>query len=314
MPVFDRSHAHRACNTGLVDHRLLRYFVAVAEEGTVSAAGETLHITQPALSRQIRELEKKLGLQLFHRRGNRLLLTSEGREFLDVAQDVLRAHTHAEHIAETLAAGNMRSISIGAPPTTLIDIVAPFVATFSNADPAPHVSELNVGPELAQKAADYDLIVAPQRPPDDLMALPLAALPVWAYVSPNHRWGRNESVELSSLCAEELILMPPTLKSRQVLDAAMHLADVTPLGTVEVTHGRLAQALASAGRGIAVVSDDAYFDLHPLRIIDSQGDMLRVHLYASWRRGHHGNKTIGDMAERLRDFCQERYGDTLDPR
>lgn len=311
MPNIDRNYARSACHTSHVDHRLFQYFAAVAQEGTVSAAAETLHITQPALSRQIKQLETKLGFQLFRRKGNRLVLTSEGRQFLTVARELLQVHTHAEHIAETLAAGSLRSISIGAPPTTLIDIVAPFVATFTKADPVPHASELNVGPELAQRASGYDLIVVPQRPSGGLEALPLASLPVWAYVPPNHRWRHNESVELSSLCTEDLILVPPRLKSRQVLDAAMHLADVAPLGTVEVTQGRLAQALAAAGRGVAVLSDDAYFDLHPLKIIDHRGHTLRFHLYAAWRRDHHASTTLREIAARVRDFCHLRYGPSV---
>lgn len=311
MHNIHRNYACTACHTDLVDYRLFQYFAAVAHEGTVSAAAETLHITQPALSRQIKQLETKLGLQLFHRTGNRLTLTSEGRQFLTVAREVLLIHTHAEHIADTLAAGSLRNISIGAPSTTLIDIVAPFVATFTEADPVPHVSELNVGPELARRASDYDLIIVPQRPPGALEVLPLAALPVWAYVPSSHRWGRSESVELSSLCTEDLILVPPTLKSRQVLDATMHLSDVAPRGSVEVAHGRLAQALAAAGRGVAVLSDDAYFDLHPLQIIDHRGHTLRFQLYAAWRRDHHGNATLRDMAQRVRDFCQLRYGPAL---
>nr|WP_255727615.1 LysR family transcriptional regulator [Nesterenkonia sp. DZ6] len=295
----------------VVDHRLLRYFAAVADEGTVSAAAESLHITQPALSRQIRELESKLRLQLFRRTGNRLILTSEGTEFLSVTREVLRVHSHAELIAETLASGSMRNVSIGAPQTTLIDIVAPFVATFSQHDPTPHVSEISLSPEPTQNSSDYDLIVTPQRPADDHETLSLAALPVWAYVPQTHAWAQREAIDLASLCEHALILVPAAQKSRQILDAALSLADLAPRGTIEVSQGRLAQALAAAGRGVAVLSDDAHFALHPLRILDPRGYALQFHLHAAWRRDHHGSAELFSMAQRLREFCQLRYGPTL---
>lgn len=308
MPNADTDNACRAWNTEAVDQRLLKYFAAVAAEGTVSAAAETLHITQPALSRQIRELEKNLGLQLFRRRGNRLILTSEGTEFLAVTREVLRVHSHAEMIAETLASGTMRNLTIGAPQTTLIDIVAPFVATFSQHDPTPHVSEIALSPELTKDSAEYDLIVTPQRAPDDHESLLLATLPVWAYVPRSHAWAPRESIDMASLCEQALILVPTMQKSRQILDAALNLADLAPRSTVEVSQGRLAQALAAAGRGVAVLSDDTHFALHPLRILDERGHALRFPLYAAWRRDHHGSAMLLNMAQRLRDFCQLRYG------
>ena len=65
-----------------MDLRRLRTFVAVAELGTVSKAALRLRITQPALSRQIRDLQQELGLRLFDRVGRGLVLTSEGEQFL----------------------------------------------------------------------------------------------------------------------------------------------------------------------------------------------------------------------------------------
>ncbi|WP_332664595.1 LysR family transcriptional regulator, partial [Aeromicrobium sp.] len=70
--------------------RTLGYFVAVAETGSVSAAADVVHVTQPAISRQIRQLESELGVELFARSAGRLQLSAAGRQFLPHAQDVLR--------------------------------------------------------------------------------------------------------------------------------------------------------------------------------------------------------------------------------
>ena len=62
-----------------MDLRTLRYFLAVAREGTISAAAQSLHVTQPTLSRQMMELEDELGAPLFARGRRRIALTEEGR-------------------------------------------------------------------------------------------------------------------------------------------------------------------------------------------------------------------------------------------
>lgn len=293
-----------------MESRLLRCFVAVADEGTVSAAAARLHLTQPALSRQIKQLEHQLGLRLFQRTGVRLSVTSAGREFLIVAQELLRQHSQAEQIAESLAAGALPKIAIAATETTLIDVVAPFLVQFTPQDPVPDVSEIIVGPDPEDFSEDYDLVVAPQRPPRGV-AYPLASLPVWAYVPSSHPWAQRDFIDLESLCAEPLIVVPTTYRSRRTFEAALTLHDVAPTSLVEVSRGRLAQALAAAGRGAAVVTDDAAFELHPLGITEPNGAALQVHLYATWREDHHAQETLRALSARLRRFCTERYGRTL---
>ena len=81
--------------------RHLRYFVAVADAGSVSRAATQLRVTQPALSRQIRDLETELGLPLFDRVGRRLQLTAAGETLLARTRDVLRA---AESLREEAGA------------------------------------------------------------------------------------------------------------------------------------------------------------------------------------------------------------------
>lgn len=69
--------------------RLLRYFWAVAQEGNVSRAARLLNITQPTLSRQIKELEETIGAPLFHREKNRLSLTKDGYFLKERAEEIL---------------------------------------------------------------------------------------------------------------------------------------------------------------------------------------------------------------------------------
>ncbi|GAA1185347.1 LysR family transcriptional regulator [Nesterenkonia xinjiangensis] len=298
-----------------MDSRLLRYFVAVAEEGSVSAAADALHITQPALSRQIRSLEHSLGLTLFDRGELRLRLTPEGREFLGTARTVLQAHAHARDFADRLASGRLRKVSLAAPRTTLIDVVAPFVATFTTEDPVPSVVEIGGDEQPHRLVADHDLVIAPQSPGEDVDTRLIAELPVWAYVPASHRWAGREEITLEELTEEQLVVTSADFKARRLLDAALDLADLTPRSVLEVRHGRVAQALAAAGRGAGVVTDDPHFDLVPVRIRtgpENSHRPLHIRLHASWRRGHHAAESLEGLVARLRAFSLERYGRTIE--
>jgi len=84
-------------------------------------------------------------------------------------------------------------------------------------------------------------------------------------------------------------------------------AGLTYYSMLQFSTPQVAQAVATAGRDIAVVSDDARFDLHPLDIVSAEG-ALHIQLYAAWDRKHHAASTIGALAKTLSDFCVERYG------
>src|ERR1700739_1011496 len=84
--------------------RHLRYFVAVAEEENVTRAASRLHVSQPALSRQIRDLEEEIGFLLLERSAKSVRLTEAGRTFLDEARKVLQAAESAVKTARAQAA------------------------------------------------------------------------------------------------------------------------------------------------------------------------------------------------------------------
>jgi DNA-binding transcriptional LysR family regulator len=96
-----------------VELQQLRYFVAVAETEHVARAAERLHISQSPLSRQIRQLEEHLGLQLFERIKQRVRLTPAGRDFLEQARDLLIQAERMEERARQVGKGEACSVSIG---------------------------------------------------------------------------------------------------------------------------------------------------------------------------------------------------------
>lgn len=290
--------------------RTLGYFVAVVDAGSVSAAADTVHVTQPAISRQLRQLERDLGVDLFDRRAGRLTLSAAGREFLPYAKDVLRRAEGARAAARSYAAGRLERLTIAAPTTTLTDVIAPFLATLGPADPMPTVFESDPGAayDALRSGADLAIVTEPPRAP--LASAPIAVLPVWAYASAGR--GLGDVISLRSLVAETLLVLTPGFKPRQILGRALDDAGLAASAIVECSNPQVAQALAAAGRGVAVVTDDPRFGLERTEIVGRDGP-LRIELFAAWEPEHHAAATLAQLAARLQAFCVERYGAEVAP-
>jgi LysR family transcriptional regulator, benzoate and cis,cis-muconate-responsive activator of ben and cat genes len=128
------------CRLGIVGSRVelrhLRYFVAVAEaENVLRAATQKLHISQPAVSRQIRDLEDELGVQLFERTGKAVNLTDAGRLFLKEARAVLERTDEAVRNVRAFAQAGETELHVGYTPALRSQIVSPALHTFQQAMP-----------------------------------------------------------------------------------------------------------------------------------------------------------------------------------
>jgi DNA-binding transcriptional LysR family regulator len=290
-----------------VDLRLLRSFRAVVDAGTVNAAASYLHISQPALSRQLQQLERQVSVRLFERERGRLMLTAAGRAFLSAADDVLAAAENARSLADALAAGRLERIRMAAPTTTLTDVIAPFLATLDVSDPLITVREATYSQALSALRSERDLAVITAPPPRQFASVTVASLPVWAYVSPSHRLAAETSITLTDLAREPLVLLHDHFRARTLVDERLASAGLSPLDVIECDHPQVAQALAASGRGVAVLSDDPRFDLVPLRILIDGGADLQLTLHAAWNRQHHAATQLASVAERLALFCQQRY-------
>jgi len=287
--------------------RTLRYLLAVVDEGSVTAAADVVHVAQPSLSRQLRALERDLRMDLFVRDGGRLRLTAAGREFLPTARDLVARADAASATADAIASGRMATITIAAPGTTLTDVIAPFLATFHADDPMPGVWEELPAAVYQALERGADLVIGTTPPPTGLGVQPLAELPVWAYVPQDHPWADRDQVPLAMLVESDLLVLTTDFHPRRAIDQALAREGLGLNAVREFTSAQVAQAIAAAGRGIAVVSDDPRFNLHPLRIAGPSG-AVTISLYAAWHRRHHGAKTIASIADRLHAFCAARYG------
>ena len=191
-----------------------------------AAAAGRLHVTQPGLSRQLRQLEPELGVDLFDRAGGRLSLSRTGRALLPLAQRPARRADAFRVAATFYAPGRLDQITIGAPTVTLTDVVAPFIATLEPDDPVPRSSRPTPGTRSRRCSAAPTSRSA--RPPAGSVPLERARGAAGVGVRPaDHEWAGRRSVPLGEVLAKPVIVLPPSVTSRQALEAAVAATGAT---------------------------------------------------------------------------------------
>ena len=290
-----------------MDLRLLHYFVAVCETGSLHGAAAVVHVAQPSLSRQIRRLEVDLGFTLFERSARGLSPTAAGREFLPVARDLLSRAAKATATAGAIARGTVSHLTAVSAPTTVADIISPFVMRAGRDGVIGNVIEAmpeRVYAALENGAADF--AVGTRIPPEELRSKVIGHAYLWAQVPMRHPFADRPSVSIAEVVAEPLIVMSRTHGVRQMFDAAVARAGLSFTAAVETESYSLAQALAAAGRGVCILSDDSRFDLVTLPISTPGGDLV-ITLYGVWDALHYASDQIDRVLDDLGDYITEIY-------
>src|SRR5262245_16849091 len=250
--------------------RHLRYFVSVAEAASISKAALSVRITQPALSRQIRDLEAELGVRLFDRVGRRIQLTAEGRDLLEQSRAVLAQVDAIDKRAKALIAGAVGNLRIGATPHTIQSLMAGFLAGYVRARPGVEISLTEGGGvrllDLLLQG-DLDLAVSGILPGARFASRTLFPIRVLAVAAAGPRWKGRSTLEIVELAHEPLLLLGRDFGTRQLFDAACRIIHLQPRCVLESTEPHSLIALAEARHGIAIVPSTVQFMSKMTRIM-----------------------------------------------
>ena len=237
---------------------------------SVSKAALRVNICQPALSRQIRDLETELGVRLFDRVGRRMELTAEGDDLLKRSRDVL---AHAESLVERarrLVSGAAGVLRVGATPQTMQSIVAGFLPKFQRKRPGVEVHLTEEGGvrlyELVARG-ELHLALGGILTGGQLETRPLFPIRVLAVTARRPRWKRRNTIEVRELANEPLLLLSKEYGSRQLFDAACRIAHLRPRVVLESREPHSLITLAQAGQGIAVVPSTVRFMSRRIQIV-----------------------------------------------
>ena len=257
-----------------MDLREVRTFVTVADLGGVSKAAVQLHITQPALSRQIANFESELGLKLFDRLGRRLLLTNEGAQLLQHCRGLL-SHSHAvREQADGLKRGDAGILRVSASPHLIEGLFPEFLRDYAKRYPNVQVRLVEVtGPQIFTMLEKGEIhlaqAVARALTADDRRfgAYPLAPMEMLAACHPRLTLGKNGSIEIRALAPYPLLQATEDFAMRRSFDSACRLAGFTPNYVLECRSPHALLAMAQAGHGVAIIPSALRIDRYAVRLL-----------------------------------------------
>jgi DNA-binding transcriptional LysR family regulator len=272
--------------------RHLRYFVAVADELNFRRAAQRLHVSQPPLSRQIRDLEDELGTKLFDRSRQKLVLTRAGEAFLKEARQILSQTQRAAQLAKAASRGEAGQLGVGILPPIGGLFVPPAIRVFRERFPLVDLNILELSPQaqigaLMDRRIDLGFVPLPliERVPD-LEFEPIRVVEMMAVLPPGHRLARQRRLTLPQLAQEPFVMLN---RSSSALLHEWILSQCRQAG-FEVRIGKLADSplsvleLVSSGFGVSLLpglfhrfSTDAVF--RPLPPVTP-----KLQLALAWRR------------------------------
>jgi len=243
-----------------MDLRHIRTFVTVAELGTVSGAASRLHVAQPALSRQIANLEDELGVRLFDRVGRRLLLTGEGDQLLSDCRGLLNSARALGERAQGLRRGDVGILRVSASPHLIEGVFPELLHRYAERYPNVQVRLSDViGPDslpmLERGEIHLTQGLASALAPDEsrFAGFPLAPMEILAASHPRLKLGASGEVEIDRLAPHPLLQATTEFLMRRHFDAACRMAGFTPNYALECRSPHALLALAEAGHGVAII-------------------------------------------------------------
>lgn len=291
-----------------ITFRQLRVFTEVAQQGSMARAAETLHLTPPAVSMQIKEIESQVGLPLFDRNGRAVTLSTAGEYFLIHAKRLLAALKDADHAMARLKRIEHGLLTIGMVSTAKY-FVPHLLARFHKDHPGVDV-RLRVAGNREQlvalmSAGDVDLSIM-GRPPREVAtrAEAFAAHPLVFIAPPDHPLARRSDVPLAALEQQSLIVREHGSGTRAAMEGLFAEHRFEPRISMEMSSNETIKQAVMAGMGLSFIS------LHTVGLELKNGlltvlDVSGTPLMRMWNVVHMGSKVLSPAAEAFRYFVIE---------
>lgn len=278
----------------MLDHLLLRSFVAVADCGNFTRAAERLHLTQSTVSQQIRRLEDNLGCRLLDRSARQILMTAEGEQLCSYARRILALHDEADDVLRNQQSEGV--LRLGVPEDFAAERLMPLLADFADTQTSVRLEvSSGLSPELLRqyREGQFDLLLSKQMNPgsDCLAAWPEPLC--WVDSRQRPAWPR-EPLALA-------VFAPGGLYRQEMIQTLEMQARNWRIGYSSTSLASVCAAVA-AGLGISLLPRRVLQADH--QIIDSLPVIEGMHLvlYARPNLGQAGSL----LKERLYQLCQDQ--------
>lgn len=241
--------------------RQMRAVVAVDRTGSLGRAAALLHLSQPALTVQLREAEASLGLRLFDRGARGAQATGLGRPLIEAFARVLEDLDAVLAGAKEAAAGRTGLVRLAVLPSVGATVLPPVLLRLRAANPGIRVVVRDAVADgvvelVRSGAVEIGIGIEMERDPE-IEVTPLFEDRMVAVLPAGHRLEARRTVPVAALAGEALVLMDPRSSVRALFDRACRAAGTSPLPAYEATYMSTAVALVRAGLGVGVLPSSA---------------------------------------------------------
>ena len=291
--------------------RQLRVFNAVARHLSFAKAAETLHVSAPAITMQIKELEAEVGMSLFERQGRKVSLTTSGEYMLVYARKMLALLKDAEDAAARLQRIETGKLTIGMVDTTTYFIPALLRKFLNEHEGIELVLKVGNRLELIQWLQNSEVDIAIMgSPPSEFptRAEPFAANPLVFVASPDHALSGESGLKAEDLRQQSFIVREQGSGTRSAMEAFFSQARFLPRFSMELNSNDAIKQAVKANLGLSFLSLHTIgleLQAKQLSILDVRGSPV----VRAWHVVHALSKLLSPAAEAFRYFVLE-HGET----
>jgi DNA-binding transcriptional LysR family regulator len=241
--------------------RQLHVFASVVKHMSVSLAAEELFITQPAVSQQIRGLEERLGVKLFERTPNGLLLTEGGEAILPHVQAILASRARIDNVVAEQRGATRGHLAVGSNTTGGMYVVSPMLRAFRDAHPEAEIvlqvlSTDRICERILQNLLDVAVVTGPVEVASVVVA-DLCEDELYLIVSPSHPFAARATVSRQEVAAEAFVVPEPGSRTRRLIQRAIESHGLKLQISMQLPGTEEVKKAVEANLGVAMVSKHA---------------------------------------------------------
>lgn len=284
--------------------RQLKVFESVARNLSFTRAAEELHLSQPAVSMQVRQLEEAAGLPLFEQIGKKIYLTGAGEELYRYSREINLKLAEAESVLEEMK-GMQRGRLVVSMVSNANYFIPRLLSVFCQRHPGITVN-LDVAnrEKLLKQLADNEMDIGIMgQPPQEaeLMAESFLENPLVVIAAPSHPLAREKNIPVERLEGETFLLREKGSGTRIAMERIFAQHGIAPPQGMEMSTTEAVKQAVAAGMGLAVVSlytVELEVETQRLAVLDVEDFPIPRHWYAVYRKG----KRLSAVAQAFHDF------------
>lgn len=296
--------------------RHLRYFLAVADNLSFTRAADQLHVTQPTLSHQVRQLEEEIGSVLFDRIGRRVHLTPSGETFRGYAQKALKEINSATAAISELEGLMHGTLTVGVFESFSTSLLPPLLAKFCDLYPGVHVTVRQLPTGQLEEQLDngnLNLGIAYSPPATDkIVAEKLFDEPLALVVGTKHALAHRRRIHMAALDGEPLMLLTAEFPSRRLLESRFAAVGAKPRVVLEINSIQATLATVSSTKLATILTKRMAKTVPGLHCIELVPTIMRT-VAMFWRRGGYRTaaaRAMADLIKKAYAASPEAHGET----